>query len=136
MRVQWLARQLVVTVNNKVFREFNPTSADAEAAVKLIRDDLAAVRWGVIGKSRPVVEYGLTAGANGGVQLLDRGGHEEYLTVIDPSTYFNISDFAWTPDSSGAVAKAGRRSASTGVNSASRKPVSEGKTAGKGDNWA
>src|SRR5262245_31042565 len=63
-RVQHLAQKLVVTNGQAVFREFNPKTSDAEDTVKLIRE-LQAVRWGVIGKARVVVEYGLTLGQSG-----------------------------------------------------------------------
>ncbi|HLG01342.1 MAG TPA: FtsX-like permease family protein [Acidimicrobiia bacterium] len=39
---------------------------------------------------------GVTEGAAGWAVLLDRGGRTEFMTVVDPTAYRRVSDFAWT----------------------------------------
>jgi putative ABC transport system permease protein len=47
-----------------------------------------------------------TGGAQGQARVLDRGGRDEFLTVIDPATYFDVGRFAWTRSSSEGAARA------------------------------
>lgn len=103
LRVQHLANKLVITVGNKVFREFNPLSDDAEATVRLLRE-LQVVRWGVIGKSRPVVEYGLTVDARGELIVPPNSGFPKTTTAFDKKS-LKVSQVrgAWCVQDANAV---------------------------------
>lgn len=82
LRIQHLAQRLVITNSNQVFREFNPLSGDEEATLRLLKD-LIVVRWGVIGKTRIVVEYGLTVDARGELVVPTQSGFPKSRQAID-----------------------------------------------------
>ncbi|HUR77034.1 MAG TPA: FtsX-like permease family protein [Acidimicrobiales bacterium] len=46
----------------------------------------------------------VATGAVGSTRSLDKGGRDEFLTVVDP-VYFDVADFAWTQSSSKRVAR-------------------------------
>lgn len=82
LRVQHLAHRLVITSNNQIFREFNPQTGDEEAMLRLLRD-LVVVRWGVIGKERIVVEYGLSTDSRGELVVSQFSGFPKSSQAID-----------------------------------------------------
>ncbi len=82
LRIQYLANRLVLTNNNTTFRSFDPLSGDAEATKKLL-NDLIALRWGTIGISRVVVEYGLTVDGRGELIVPPNAGFPRSVTPFD-----------------------------------------------------
>jgi hypothetical protein len=82
LRIQHLAHRLVITNNNRVFREFNPLTGDEETTLRLLKE-LNVVRWGTIGKARVVVEYGLAADARGELVVPMQSGFPRTCQAID-----------------------------------------------------
>ncbi|CAN5322345.1 hypothetical protein BH11PLA2_BH11PLA2_00780 [soil metagenome] len=85
VRVQRLAHQMVVNVGTKVFREYAPLTDDAELTAKLLREMMPTL-WGQLGKSRIVVEYGLTVGSNGETIVPPTAGFPQSVTPMDLKT--------------------------------------------------
>ena len=85
--------------------------ANTRADVELVANGNLPIERSLISRvDRSSEDAAVSEGANGSVFVLDDGGREEYLTVIDPATYFDIATFAWTPDS---TQESARRALST-----------------------